>query len=73
MKHDYISKTSADLVSFYGNCNRLFYLLAGVGHVFVCCDNGLEAQINALHFTYGIHGRHHQLQEHTTYLAEKNK
>lgn len=39
------------------------YVLAGVGHVLVCCDDGLEAQINNLYFTDGIHGTHHQLRD----------
>lgn len=44
-------------------CLKRSHLLVGVGHVLVSCDDGLEAQINTLHFTDGIHGRHHQLQE----------
>lgn len=39
------------------------YVLAGVGHVLVCCDDGLEAQVNNLYFTDGVHCTHHQLRE----------
>lgn len=38
------------------------HLLVGVGHVLVGRDDGLEAQVHALHFAYGVHGGHHQLQ-----------
>lgn len=49
----------------------LHHLLAGVGHVLVCRDDSLETQINALNFTYGVHGWHHQLEKQET-VVRKN-